>query len=52
MIASVTKAGEDISKSFGLISKELKYFAADPLDYVLGGASNQLKNQIAFEEKN
>jgi hypothetical protein len=50
MIASVTKAGEDISKSFGLISKELKYFAADPLDYVLGGASNQLKNQIAFEE--
>jgi len=50
MIDSVTQAGEDISKSFGLISKELKYFAADPLDYVLGGASNQLKNQIAFEE--
>lgn len=50
MIASVTKAGEDISNAFGLISKELKYFAADPLDYVLGGASNQLKNQIAFEE--
>ena len=43
------KIGVEIAESLGAISKEFQYFGEDPLDYVMGGASEGLKRTVALK---